>query len=581
LVKIEGLTFYYADEERPALDGVDLELADGAFVLITGPSGSGKTSLARCLNGLIPHFYGGRLSGRVSVAGLEVSDNAPKNIATRVGMVFQDPENQLVTADVEREIAFGMENLALPRQEIAKRLEEALDTVGIAALRKRQLHELSGGEKQKVAIASVLALKPEILVLDEPTSELDPQGAEEVLSTVQRLNDELGITVVLVEHRLERVVHLVDRLIVMAEGRIIADGPPAEVMGQQYERICRAGVGLPPLVRLVHGLRSRGVAVGETGDDVPLTVKDGRRLLQGVFGPAGGSLPADPVKAVTGAPVIETENLWYAYHPPHAAVKEVNLSIGRGEFVAVMGRNAAGKTTLVKHFIGLLKPSQGRVLVNGLDTRKVSVAELARQVGYVFQDPNDHLFAETVADEVASALRGLGFSDVDRLVRETLARFDLERHAGQYPRFLSGGEKQRVALATVLAAGPQVLILDEPTRGMDQKLKDYLMRFLSEYRSEGNTVIIVTHDVEIVAQYARRVILMGEGRIVVDGDKRQVLSRALLFSPQINRVFQGFAKLGAPQDILTPGEALQLLGAGGAAGSGGEMVWDENTILLH
>ncbi len=574
MISIEGLTFYYADDERPALDGIDLAVADGEFVLVTGPSGGGKTSLARCLNGLIPHFYGGRLRGRVSVAGLDVSANATRNIATRVGMVFQDPENQLVTADVEREIAFGMENLALPRQEIAKRLEEALDTVGIAALRKRQLHELSGGEKQKVAIASVLALKPELLVLDEPTSELDPQGAEEVLSTVQRLNDELGITVVLVEHRLERVAHLVDRLIVLDGGRIIADGRPAQVMGRQYATLRRAGVGLPPLVRLVHGLRDRGVAV----DEVPLTVKEGRRLLRGAFSHAGGALPAEPAGEAAGAPVIETANLWYAYHPPYAAVKGIDLSIGRGEFVAVMGRNAAGKTTLVKHFIGLLKPSRGRVLVNGLDTRQASVAELARQVGYVFQDPNDHLFAETVADEVASALKGLGFSDIDRRVRETLARFELERHAGQYPRFLSGGEKQRVALATVLAAEPRVLILDEPTRGMDQRLKDYLMRFLCAYRSEGNTVIMVTHDVEIVAEYAQRVILMGEGRIVADGDKRQVLSRALLFSPQINRVFQGFAGLGAPQEILTPGEALQLLGAGSGAGTGGEALCNENTI---
>jgi energy-coupling factor transport system ATP-binding protein len=555
LIRIEKLIFFYADDRKPALNGIDLEIEDGEFVLITGSSGSGKSSLARCLNGLIPHFYGGRLGGRVEVSGMDVSTHAPNKMATCVGMVFQDPENQLVTADVEREIAFGMENLSLPRHEMAKRLEEVLDTVGIAALRKRQLHELSGGEKQKVAIASVLVLKPEILVLDEPTSELDPQGAEDVLSTVQRLNDELGITVILVEHRLERVVHLADRLIVMEQGQIIADGTPERVMEKQYVSICRAGVGIPPLIRLVHEFKERGMEI----KGVPLTVKEGRQLLKGIFEDSTYSLPPAADRPESASPVIETENLWYAYNPPYAALKGVDLSIGRGEFVAIMGRNAAGKSTLVKHFIGLLRPSRGKVRVNGLDTMQTSVASLARHVGYVFQNPNDHLFAETVEEEVATALKGLGFSDVEGRVREWLNRFDLLSYAKQYPRFLSGGEKQRVALATVLSVQPQVLILDEPTRGMDQKLKDYLMRLLCDYQSKGNTVIIVTHDVEMVAEYAQRVILLGEGKVIVDGDKRQVLSQALLFSPQINRVFQGFARLGVPQDILTTGEVLQLL----------------------
>jgi len=351
------------------------------------------------------------------------------------------------------------------------------------------------------------------------------------------------------------IIGRVDRMIVLEQGRIIADGSPGQVMERQYESLGRAGVGVPPLIKLVRGLKERGIEV----EGMPLTVKEGRRLLEGVFRSARGSLPAEGSRLDGVSPVIETENLWYAYNPPYAALKGINLSVGKGEFVAVMGRNAAGKTTLVKHFIGLLKPSRGRVRVNGLDTAKASVAELARYVGYVFQDPNDHLFAETVEDEVATALKGLGFSDVQRRVDEVLARFDLAPYARQYPRFLSGGEKQRVALATVLAVKPRVLILDEPTRGMDQKLKDYLMRFLGQYRSEGNTVIIVTHDVEIVAEYAQRVILLGEGRIVVDGAKRQVLSRALLFSPQINRIFQSFARLGVPQEILTPEEALQML----------------------
>ena len=606
MIEIKDLTFFYGDDQEPVLKNINLTVGDGEFVLIAGPSGGGKSSLARCLNGLIPHFYGGRLKGCVEVEGLETTRHAPKELATMVGMVFQDPENQLVTEDVEREIAFGLENLALPRREIAKRIEEALDTVGIAGLRHRPLHELSGGEKQKVAIASVLALKPRVLVLDEPTSELDPQGAEGVLSIVQRLNDELGLTVILVEHRLERVIHLVDRLIVLNAGEVIADGRPQEALEAHYEELVRIGVGVPPLVTLTQKLKERGVPIKR----ISLTVKEGRAVLEsafrkGIVHPHSHSHP-DPLPArareekrsslkmmgkgevpppLAGGgegegekgnhdplperragrseeraePAIEVENLWYAYQSAQPVLKGISLRICRGEFIAVMGRNASGKTTLVKHFNGLLKPLRGKVAVCGRDTRNATVAEIARHVGYVFQNPNDHLFADTVAEEIAFTLKNLGFKDIGLRVEETLARFNLTRYKDQYPRFLSGGEKQRVALASVLAARPQVLVLDEPTRGMDQGLKNDLMQFLKDYRNSGNTVILVTHDVETAAAHAERVILLSEGNIVVDGNKREVLSRALLFSPQINRVLQGFAKYGVPQDILTAEEALELV----------------------
>ena len=611
MIEIKDLTFFYGDDQEAALKNINLTVGNGEFILIAGPSGGGKSSLARCLNGLIPHFYGGRLKGRVEVEGLETTRHAPKELATMVGMVFQDPENQLVTEDVEREIAFGLENLALPRREIAKRIEEALDTVGIAGLRHRPLHELSGGEKQKVAIASVLALKPRVLVLDEPTSELDPQGAEGVLSIVQRLNDELGLTVILVEHRLERVIHLVDRLIVLNAGEVIADGRPQEALEAHYEELLRIGVGVPPLVTLTQKLKERGVPI----ERISLTVKEGRAVLESAFRegivhphPLPDPLPSreregkhperegkcfslkmmgkgevppplagggegegekenhDPLpekragRSEEGAePAIEVENLWYAYQSAQPVLKGISLRISRGEFIAVMGRNASGKTTLVKHFNGLLKPLRGKVAVCGQDTRNATVAEIARHVGYVFQNPNDHLFADTVAEEIAFTLKNLGFKDIGLRVEETLARFNLTRYKDQYPRFLSGGEKQRVALASVLAARPQVLVLDEPTRGMDQGLKNDLMQFLNNYRNSGNTVILVTHDVETAAAHAERVILLSEGNIVVDGNKREVLSRALLFSPQINRVLQGFAKYGVPQDILTAEEALELV----------------------
>ncbi len=558
MIRIEGLTFYYSDTTHPALKNINLKVGEGEFILVAGPSGGGKSSLGRCLNGLIPHFYGGKIYGRVLVDGMNTLEHSTKELATKVGFVFQDPESQLVSLDVEREIAFGLENLGFPRDLIAKRVEESLDTLGIAHLRYRQLIELSGGEKQKVAIASVLALHPSILILDEPTSELDPKGAEEVLSIITRLNDDLGLTVILIEHRLDRVLQYADRLIVLNDGMVAIDGEVRDVMTNRYAELSRIGIGVPPMIRLVQELRDRGVRI----DRVPLTIKEGRAILRKAF---ENTMPIQDTSGGNGqeiaSPLVEVKRLWYTYPSGLLALRNINLKIGESEFTTIMGRNASGKTTLAKHFNRLLVPTKGRIRVSGLDTREATVAELARKVGFVFQNPNDHLLADTVYDEIAFTLKNLGFSrgEIELRTAEILERFQLNEYKNHYPRSLSGGEKQRVALASVLATKPKVLILDEPTRGMDYRLKSELMRFLNEYRAEGNTVILVTHDVEIVAEYADRVILLSEGRVIVDGEKHQVLSQALLFSPQINRLAQSFERYGVSNQILTISEALGIL----------------------
>jgi len=588
LISIRNLTFYYSGSDKPSLRDINLEIEDGEFVLLTGPSGGGKSSLCRCLNGLIPHFYGGKITGKVEVNGLDVTKHSTKELATMVGMVFQDPENQLVATDVDSELAFGLENLAFAKEVIARRVEEALDTVGIVSLRHRATSELSGGEKQRVAIASVLALYPDILVLDEPTSELDPKGAEDVLNVVERLNDELGITVILVEHRLDRVVAHSDRVIVLEKGMITADGDPRSILGDG--RISQSGVGIPPIIKLAQVVKSKGNLI----DNTPLTVKEGRIELanalrhserfasrhsehpslslraEGVaiprpFAIAQGdnkeSVIASETKQSHLKPLIEVKKLWHFYPDGFVAVKDINLKVCPGEFVAIMGRNASGKTTLVKHFNGLLKPTKGDVILDDINTREATVAELSRKVGYVFQNPNDHLFCDTVEEELAFTLNNLGVKgeEAESLIDQTLERFDLMQYRYQYPRFLSGGEKQRVALASILVAQPRIIILDEPTRGMEYRLKAELMKFLDQYRREGRAVILVTQDVEIAAEFSDRVVLLSEGKIVVDGPKREVLSRALLFSPQINRLAQALKSYGVPDDILTAEEMIEAL----------------------
>jgi len=554
LIKIENFTFYYSGAPKPALAEINLEIRDGEFVLVTGPSGGGKSSLCRGINGLIPHFYGGKVAGQIEVQGLDTLKHPPKELATRVGMVFQDPENQLVATDVEREIAFGLENLAFPRDLIARRIEEALDTLGIADLRHRQLYELSGGEKQKIAIASVLALHPQVLMLDEPTSELDPHSAEEVLALIERLNDELGITIILIEHRLDRVIQHADRLIVLDGGRVVADGKTREVLSSNYQDIEAIGLGIPPVIRLTHELKSRGFNI----KGMPLTVKEGRIMLSQVL-PRACARPPQPEAAKNNKPVIEMEKLWHIYPEGNTALQDISLKIDEGEFVAIMGRNASGKTTLVKHLNGLLKPTRGMVAVGGIDTKDTTTAELARRVGFVFQNPNDHLLADTVAEEIAFTMKNLGFKDTSSRLNRTLDIFKLAEYQSQYPRSLSGGQKQRVALASVVAIQPRILILDEPTRGMEYRLKHELMDFLREYAGQGNTVILVTHDVETVAEYADRVVLLSDGEMVADGNKREVLSRARLFSPQINRLVQAFTEYGIPDDILTVAELLEII----------------------
>ncbi|HSN74320.1 MAG TPA: energy-coupling factor transporter ATPase [Anaerolineae bacterium] len=542
MITFQNVTYRYPQPAgsrptAPALHELSLHIDEGELVLVVGTSGAGKSTFLRCLNGLIPHFYGGQLSGQVRVAGRDPVALGPQGMAHTVGMVFQDPETQFVADQVEDELAFGMENQALPPALMRKRVEEVLDQLTIAHLRGRRLSTLSGGEKQRVAIAAVLTMNPEVLVLDEPTSQLDPQSAEEVLVAIRRLNEDLGLTVLLAEHRLERVVQFVDRVLYLpgASEAALLDEP----------RAVMAAIALnPPLVAL-------GKAKG--WQPLPLTVKQARRFVPSDqrslaverSAAAESATLADRLSSpvVAGAaPLVSVEGVSFSYGA-HEALRNVSLALRPGEVVALMGRNGSGKSTLLKLLAGLSKPSRGSVRLavtqqSSINTHSAALDEIVRVVGYVPQNPGALLFKDTVLEELAFTRQGHKLPPDPVADRALLARLGLAEQAERYPRDLSTGQRQRVALAAILVAEPQVLLLDEPTRGLDYAQKEALTAILRELRRQGRAILLATHDVELVASSADRVVLLGEGQVVVDGPTRQVMTGSLVFASQVNKLYR-------------------------------------------
>lgn len=526
LIEWQGLTFRYASAERTALQDVHLSISQGDFVLVAGPSGAGKSTLLRTMNALVPHFSGGHVSGQVRVAGRSPIKEGPRAMSQVVGFVQQDPETQFVVDTVEDELAFAMENCGWPQERMQRRVEEVLDQLSLTPLRTRRIHSLSAGQKQRVAIGSALTLQPQVLVLDEPTSQLDPEAAEGVLTTLRDLNKRLGLTVVLSEHRLERVVPYADRVIYLpGSGQAPIAGSPREVLPQMPFG--------PPVVELAKALGWR---------PVPLTVEEAR--------PRTAQLKPRPAELVHSAggtgTSIEAHNLWFDYGGVDALCG-IKLRASPGQLIALTGRNGSGKTTLLKHLVGLLQPMQGKALVHGLDTHAASVQQLIRYVGYVPQNPSSLLFADTVRQELEFTRRAHGMAPADH--RQWLEMLGLEGLGERYPRDLSVGERQRVALASILIAEPSTLLLDEPTRGLDPLEKQALAAFLRAQTAEGHTVILATHDVELAAQCAQRVVVIDKGRVIADGPAGEVMSQQPLYSPQMNQLYHD-PRLLSVQDVL-------------------------------
>lgn len=530
MIEIDHVTYSYPDAPAPAVADLTLRVPEGEFLLVCGPSGAGKSSALRLLNGLIPHFHGGRFAGRVRVWGRDTLAHQPRDLADLVGFVFQDPEGQFVVDVVEDEIVFGMENLGLPQAIMRRRVEEVLDQLAIAHLRRRRVSSLSGGERQRVAIAAALATQPRALVLDEPTSQLDPHGAEEVLTALQKLNADLGVTVVLCEHRLERVVQYVDRVLYLGAGR----GAEGVIVGAPREVLAQIPLA-PPLQQI-------GRALG--WEPLPLTIKAGRPLARQAAA-AIAPQPPPPRPAAPAAPIARLRDVTIRYGE-HEALYRVSLDVRPGELLALMGRNGSGKSTLLKALVGLVRPDAGRVELRGRDIAPTPVEQLARDVGYVPQDPRSILFHDTLREELAFTLRGRGGAAPPE---ETLAALGIAHLAEAYPRALSGGEAQRAAMAAILAGDPPLLLLDEPTRGLDYAAKAALARLLRRLCAGGRAVVMATHDVELAAACADRVALLGDGELVVEGPAPSVLGESLLLSSQVAKLFPGHGWLTAEQAL--------------------------------
>jgi energy-coupling factor transport system ATP-binding protein len=515
MIRFESVTIRYAPEANAILTDVSLHIPEGELCLVVGSTGSGKSTLLGAINGLIPHFTGGVLSGRVLVDGRDTRTHPPRELADVVGVVSQDPYASFVTDVVEDELAYTMESLALPRDVMRRRIEDVLDQLSLADLRDRPLASLSGGQAQRVAIGAVLTAHPKVLVLDEPTSALDPASAEEVLAALQRLVHDNGLTVVLAEHRLERVLQYADSVVWVPGTGAVEHGDPAEV-------ISRA-----PVYPAVVGL---GRLAG--WQPVPLSVRDARRRALAMR----TDLPATPVLTLPPTPGVvlaEVSGLTVRYQAV-TALADLNLAVHAGEIVALMGRNGAGKSSLLAAVTGLVRPAAGIVRTGGADPRELAPKQLIRAVGLVPQQPADLLYSDTVAAEC------VGADDESDAAPGTCARLLAEIAGdidpGHHPRDLSEGQRLALAIAVILTASPGLILLDEPTRGLDYPAKTRLITVLRELARRGHGIVLATHDVELAAELSHRTVVLADGELVADGPSREVVRHSPVFAPQIAKV---------------------------------------------
>ena len=594
IIRIDHVSFSYGEASARALDDVTLSVSPGDFLGIIGPSGAGKTTLASAMSGAVPHHYTGLLFGSVLVDGKDTCAVTLTDISQVVGSVLQDIDTQMVASVVEDEMLFGLENFGVPHSQIEERVIDALETVGIADLRERDIATLSGGQKQKVAIAAILALRPRVLVLDEPTAALDPASSRMVFETLRSINRELGVTVVIIEQKVALLSEYASRIAVMQGGRIALEGTPSEVFSHSAE-LRSIGVDSPRVTRISNSLAARGLI--EAGEPC-LNVREASLLIQNL---CKASSPAPRAAATAGAarstiaspgecgmaesprrpavkpgasPVVRLRDVTYTYPGGGASVRHLNLEVYPGEFVGLVGQNGAGKTTATKLVNGLLKPSSGTVEVAGLDTRTARTSQIARHAATLFQNPDHQICRDTVLDEVAFGLELGGVDAETALERAHAVAEDFGLPLGEAPFSLSRGQRQMVALASVVVLEPELVILDEPTSGLDYRECMTVMETVRRMADRGSAVIMVCHDMEVVSDFAERLVVMADGEIAAAGPTHDLfadeslMKRASMRPPQVVELANELAHTVSPRflglyevlDVVSCTEELVLHG---------------------
>jgi energy-coupling factor transport system ATP-binding protein len=573
LVTVQNVRFTYRSASAPALDGIDLTIQHGEFVAITGAAGAGKTTLCLALCGIVPRRLKGKYEGTVRIGELDVARVSHPGLFTKVGIVFQDPDSQLFSQEVEEEVAFPLENLGVPSAEIERRLTWALELVRlpVAEFRRRFTFALSGGQKQRLALAAVLAVAPGLIILDEPTAALDPIGRAEMFDAIQNLRRDKELTIVMVEHETEHIARYADRVLLMREGRIVDSGPPGRVFssGDTLERL---GVRPPQVVEVTGRLAILGLLPHPS-----LSVEGAAQTIRAALdhGPsspfASGvkrqSLQAPESMRRESPPIINVEHVSFQYdrRNPSLVLDDVNLAFHGGEFIALIGQNGSGKSTLARLLNGLLQPTKGRIINRGLDTRTASVSALARHIGYVFQNPDFMISQATVRDEIAFGPRAVGLESVEIEKRVALAaeELGLTDCLSRDPLDLGKGQRERLGVAAILATRAPVLVLDEPTTGQDWRQSLEMLDLARRLNAAGHTIIMITHNMQLVARYARRVIVLARGTVLIDGPPEQVfaqpdlLATTFLEPPQVTQLAQSLP--GLPRNILEVDDLVREL----------------------
>lgn len=518
-IEVKNLSYSYPDEKSENIRDINIKIKKGEILFICGKSGSGKTTLSKCLTGAIPNFYGGSISGEVIINDKNLCELTDKKRAELITMVFQDPEKQILMDKVLREIAFGIENIGIESSIIKRRVIETMQFCNILSLKDRFIRTLSGGEKQKVAVASALVYMPKCIVFDEPTSQLDPAASEEVVNLIRKINQELGITVVIIEQRIDKCFEIADRIAVMDKGRILFCGSKNDMYESNLPEVNKF---LPSFLKVAKVLNI---------DTIPKNFRELRENLSKL------NIIDSRVRDthVEDENIIEIKKLTCKYKEVKA-IDDINLNIKRSSFNGIIGSNGAGKSTLMKAIMGYTD-YKGSVKLCGSEVKKVKFKELGVKIGYVSQNPNDYLSKDTVYEELKFTLNNYGLVN-EEIIDDTLKSLDMYKLKLKNPRDLSGGEKQRAAIASVLVLKPEILILDEPTRGLDEEAKNKLGEILKSLNDDGSTILMITHDMDFAAKFCNNFILMFEGNIIAEGNKSRVLSQGIYYTTNINKLFR-------------------------------------------